>query len=188
MQEKKKLRKALMEKRNQIPKDDKEEKERRLVQALSKSPLVKEAQEVLFYMAFGSEPDLYPLAKELLDQGKTLYLPRVDKENKCIIPIPARQLDRLEKSAYGIWEPALADYQEKALKKIDLAIISGIAYDQAGYRLGYGAAYYDYLLPRLDKAVRVGVCFKEVFLDRLPRQAHDQPMDYVLVENIWHIP
>lgn len=186
MEEKKTLREIFKTRRNQITTSDKLNKEQKIISSLQKSSLWQQATHIMMYMAFGSEPNLSALADEALIQAKKLYLPVVDKTKQCILPVETTSLKELKLSSFGIQEPNLKNYRKVNLENIELVLISGIAFDHKRYRLGYGAAYYDYFLTKLSKnSVSVGVAFAEQFVEKLPVQTHDIPMQYLLIENQW---
>ena len=51
-----------------------------LCQMIIKTPWFVRAKTVMAYMAMPSEPDLGPVIAEILEQGKTLLLPRCEAE------------------------------------------------------------------------------------------------------------
>jgi len=64
----------------------------------------------------------------------------------------------------------------------DLVLLPLLAFDQAGGRLGYGGGYYDRTLGALgaDHEIRkVGVGFDEQEVEDLPKEGHDQLLDFV---------
>ena len=63
--------------------------------------------------------------------------------------------------------------------EIDLAIVPGMAFDAQGHRLGRGKGYYDKTLCRI-KAPKIGVCFSFQFLEQVPVDELDIPMDEVI--------
>ena len=77
-------------------------------------------------------------------------------------------------------EPQGKDFTE--LEKIDLAIIPGMAFDKEGNRLGRGKGYYDRLLQQLRDCTiyKIGICFDFQFLDHIPTEPHDIPVDEVI--------
>jgi 5-formyltetrahydrofolate cyclo-ligase len=78
---------------------------------------------------------------------------------------------------FGILEPSGSEFNDRA--SIDLIIVPGIAFDQNNYRMGRGRGYYDKLL-ETTKAVRMGVCFNFQYLENIPVEMHDLPMDLVI--------
>ena len=67
---------------------------------------------------------------------------------------------------------------------VGLILVPALAIDpDTGARLGYGAGYYDRLLPRLPGAVLVvGVC-RDADLFPVPTEPHDVAMGAVLTES-----
>jgi hypothetical protein len=56
-------------------------------------------------------------------------------------------------------------------------------WDAQGYRLGYGAGFFDRTLASLTKRpVTIGVSYELARLDTIQPQAWDIPMDYVVTE------
>ena len=57
----------------------------------------------------------------------------------------------------------------------------GLAFDAEGFRLGRGKGHYDRLLPTLrPEAPRWALALGPQWVDALPVEAHDQPLDGIL--------
>ena len=68
---------------------------------------------------------------------------------------------------------------------IDVVVVPGLAFDRAGFRVGYGGGNYDRFLPRLrPDAVRVGFAFGLQLLPagKVPRGPNDEPVHHVVTE------
>jgi len=64
---------------------------------------------------------------------------------------------------------------------IDVVCVPGLAFDKAGYRVGYGKGFYDTYLPRLSpRATTVGVAYDDELLDVIMRDEYDVAVDYVV--------
>ncbi|MEL6127014.1 MAG: 5-formyltetrahydrofolate cyclo-ligase, partial [Pseudomonadota bacterium] len=67
----------------------------------------------------------------------------------------------------------------------DTLIVPLLAFDRAGYRLGYGGGFYDRTLECL-RAMRptraVGFAFAGQEVAAVPREATDQPLDAMVTE------
>ncbi len=63
---------------------------------------------------------------------------------------------------------------------IDLALIPGVAFDKYNYRLGRGLGWYDKLLKQNPHIYKIGICYKEQLIDKLPTEDHDIKMDEVI--------
>jgi 5-formyltetrahydrofolate cyclo-ligase len=60
-----------------------------------------------------------------------------------------------------------------------------LAFDLAGYRLGYGGGFYDRTLTKLRAAGRItaiGFAYEGQLVDAVPRAEYDQPLDAILTE------
>lgn len=68
------------------------------------------------------------------------------------------------------------------VETLDLVIVPGLAFDPAGYRVGYGAGLYDRALPRFPGATTVGIAFDFQLAMELPRGEHDVPVGVVVTE------
>ncbi len=72
-----------------------------------------------------------------------------------------------------------------------MLLVPMLAYDLEGGRLGYGGGYYDRTLEALRAAgpvIAVGIAFAAQRMDNLPRETHDQPLDWIVTESeVWEI-
>lgn len=139
---------------------------------------------VLSYVAFGTEFDTTAFNAALLARGIDLILPRMDRPAKRLALFGVRDpaLD-LVAGVWGILEPDPARCAPAAPSVVDWALIPGLAFDVSGGRLGYGAGFYDRLLPQLPpKTPRVAAAFAGQIVDEVPREAHDLAVDRVVTE------
>ena len=67
-----------------------------------------------------------------------------------------------------------------------ILIVPMLAFDDEGYRLGYGGGFYDRTLAlrraRGPAALAVGVAFAGQRVDRVPRSAEDEGLDWIVTE------
>lgn len=64
---------------------------------------------------------------------------------------------------------------------VDLFIAPGVAFDQAGNRLGRGGGYYDRLLAGVDVPI-IGLAYTCQIVSRLPREKYDIPVSTLIHE------
>ena len=101
--------------------------------------------------------------------------------------LPNGDFDRLTPARFGIPEP---DESCPALAHADLTraliLVPALAFDEAGYRLGWGGGYYDRFLDNLREAdipvATVGLVFSACRAELLPRESHDIPVHTVIDE------
>lgn len=83
----------------------------------------------------------------------------------------------LEKNEYGIDEPVSGELVYP--QDIDLVIIPLLAFDEEGYRVGYGKGYYDrFLLDCRADVIKVGLSFFDPMQKVDDRNEYDIPLDY----------
>lgn len=111
--------------------------------------------------------------------GKRVVFPRVQGPEMQFFEVAGHE--ELQAGNFGILEPQGA--QPVPIAELDLLVVPGVAFDQAGHRLGYGKGYYDRLLPqRSPHCCMVGFCFEFQLVASLPAEAHDIRMDLLVTE------
>ena len=176
-EEKTALRREWKARRNGISK--KEEKSRKIAENLLSLPAMEQAKMVFLYLSVGSEAETITLAKELLFKGKRIAVPVCDRKTHTMAAAEITDVAQVTVGAYGLSEPK----EKKIISKeeIDLILVPGLAFDKAGYRLGYGGGYYDRYLDGFA-GISIGLCFEECLTDRLPQGKYDKPVDLVITE------
>jgi 5-formyltetrahydrofolate cyclo-ligase len=133
---------------------------------------------VSLYWPFRGEPDLRGWAAAVGARGATCALPVVVEKNAPLI----FRLWRIgEPLALGFWNiPFPANSPELAP---DVVIAPVVGFDQKGYRLGYGGAFYDRTLAVLTKKPRVfGIGYSQAAIATIYPLPHDIPMDVIVTE------
>lgn len=135
------------------------------------------------YAAIKGEADPFPLMATLSSQGHPLCLPRV--EDKELTFRSWKPGEPLISGAMNVPEPAASAKERRP----DLLLVPLLAFDSDGYRLGYGAGYYDRYLSehRRKRSIRaIGIAYAGQHVDKLPREPHDEPLDAVVTEErVW---
>lgn len=138
----------------------------------------QEASTLLLYYPLSDEVDVRPLIREAFEEGKRVLLPVVKGEELVLHLYEGES--SLREGAFGIMEPQGPLFATEYYDEIDVAIIPGMAFDGAGHRLGRGKGFYDRLLPKLESAKLVGVCWPFQLLDEVPAEPHDIPVEEVI--------
>lgn len=137
------------------------------------------------YAGFGSELQTGEFLRSVLEQGKTLVLPRVNRHERRLDLYEIQDLEcDLKPGTWGILEPDLRACPEVAPDAIDFVLVPGIAFDPEGGRLGYGGGYYDKLLgegfPTLPPLV--AGAFEVQMVEAIPLQEHDVRVGRIVTE------
>ncbi len=115
--------------------------------------------------------------------GKEWHFPRCATGRKLIVHrLLSESFDGWTRSRFGVDEPP-ADSPEVAPEDLDLVVVPALAFDERGYRIGYGGGYYDRFLPRLrPDCVTVGVTLDALVVPALPAEPHDVPVQIIVTE------
>ncbi len=171
------IRRELLNRRLSLPSERKEEYDSRIRDLLKSLPEYRRAKRILLYCSVKGEPDLTPLFVELIDEGRSLILPRVKGESLELVE--AREISCLKNGTFNIPEPDSGVITDP--ESVELAVVPGVVFDREGYRIGFGRGYYDRLLERV-RAPKVGVAYSFQVLDVVPRDSWDVPVDMVVTE------
>ena len=134
---------------------------------------------VAAYWRIRDELDCQPILVKLMDSNQTVVLPVVLGPEQPLDLRIWEQGASLYESGFGTLAPSeLAPKAEP-----DVVIMPLLGFDARGTRLGYGGGYYDRTLAAMAKKPRlVGLAFAAQELDRIPREAHDVPLDAIVTE------
>lgn len=179
-QEKAQLRKEIWVELAKLTPEEREGSDEKLFDRFLSLPEVQKAKTIFAFWGIpGKEPNTAKLIACLLKQGKTVGLPRM---------LPGRQMEvrkydpaiPMVQAAFGIEEPST---QCELLNKedIDLVLTPAVAYDQRGYRMGFGGGYYDRWLEYFTGST-VGLCRECVLQKEVPVEPHDARVDAVVTE------
>lgn len=178
-EQKEAIRRATIERRKDLSRQEIIEESARIKELLFGTEEFQEASIVMFYASFGSEVETYKMIEESLALGKKVYLPIAIKEKRTLEAALVANLSELKKGAYGILEPEKANIVSP--NYLDLVIVPGVAFDIKGYRLGYGAGYYDNFLIKLQKnATTIGLAFELQILESIPHEKFDVRVDKII--------
>jgi 5-formyltetrahydrofolate cyclo-ligase len=131
------------------------------------------------YHAHQSEADPARLLLALAHAGAPIAFPRIVRPGAALEFHLVPEGEILQPGAYGIHEPL--DHWPRV--RPDILLVPLLAYDDHGYRLGYGGGYYDRTLAALPQARAVGIAYAGQRVDFLPHDAHDCRLDAILTEN-----
>jgi 5-formyltetrahydrofolate cyclo-ligase len=176
------LRKEMIARRDALPAEERARSARAFVEKIAALPQYGAAKSVLATMAIGSEWDTRLLIDHARARGKSIVLPRISAPPRRLELYAVEDFDRdLVPGVWNIPEPDPSRCPRRDFAAVDFALVPALAVDRQGYRLGYGAGYFDKLLAgRHDRPYCVTALPAQFILDHLPREAHDIPVDLVL--------
>ncbi len=122
------------------------------------------------------EIDIRPLLTALHVRGHPILLPETPPRGRPLL--------------FRRWEPGAAMVAERfgTLRPAgprgmpEVLLVPLLAFDRAGYRLGYGGGYYDRTLAALTGALAIGCAFAAQEVEAVPVGPHDVRLDAVATE------
>jgi 5-formyltetrahydrofolate cyclo-ligase len=133
------------------------------------------------FMPLKSEINPIPLMRKLAGLGAALALPVVQGRGQPLVMRAYAFGDALAAGQWGIREP-----KPEAPEVVpDIMIVPLLAFDRAGHRVGYGAAYYDMTINALrarKPITAIGIAFAAQEIDAVPATPRDARLDLVLTE------
>ena len=162
-----------------------------IFQTLFASPLWQRASLICTYLPIRGELNTHPILSQASSEGKAVALPVTvtgAAEGRMVFrPLMGLELCELKTGRFGIPEPP-DTHPDLTLQDFAgaLILVPGLAFDDKGFRIGYGGGYYDRLLAELKSAsvpvTTVGLAYAVCRPHSLPREAHDIPPDYIIDE------
>lgn len=179
LEEKAALRRQVREQAAQIPEGVRNAQDNALFKTFLGLEPVKNGKTVLVYWGVEPEPQTTGLISALLAYGKQVALPvcRADGTMEARL----YRGGRLVRNRYGIPEPG-EDCPTVAREALDVILVPALCYDRNGFRLGRGKGYYDRFLAGYT-GVTVGMCYRELVQEAVPREEHDLPVKILLAVN-----
>ena len=154
-----------------------------ITQKLLETPEYAEAATVLTYVSVSSEVSTRMFIEGALRDGKKVAVPRC-LPGHCLEFVAITSLDQLIAAPFGLLEPpkelpALTEEQMDA----SICIVPALLVDIKGYRLGYGAGFYDRFLSTYP-GKKICLAYQQNLRQTmLPHTAFDVAVDMVITES-----
>jgi len=174
---KKALRKELLEKRNTLSEEEKENKSNEIAKRILEIPQVKQAKMIALYLTKGSEVNTRKLIKTLIKKNVEILVP-VTKGEEEIKFCKFTSFEELTTGRFGILEPKT---MIEPSREPEVVIVPGVGFDLDLHRLGYGKGYYDRYFKKV-KTFKIGIGYELQLVEKIPRHEHDQRLDLTVTE------
>lgn len=146
----------------------------------------RNAKLILAYVTYRNELDTKPLIEKAWKDGKRVAVPVCDKGVLKFYEIDS--LEGMRIGSRGVLEPDQASCVEISEEDYvgSICLVPGLVFDSQGYRVGYGAGYYDNFLADYP-GLKVGlVRALRISGNPLPHDDHDVPVDVLVSDGaVW---
>ncbi len=184
------LRQNLKQRRAAVSPRHRAQAGRRAWQHLRHWPPLQRARTVACYIAMPGEFPTETILEGLLEQGKRVYVPIVDRyHHRKMVFQRYKSGAPMRQNRYGISEPVIRSREQLSAARLDLVIMPLLGFDHCGRRIGMGGGYYDTSLAfrlerwRVKKTKLLGLAFDVQHCHQLERKPWDVPLDAVLTES-----
>jgi 5-formyltetrahydrofolate cyclo-ligase len=175
------MRRRFRSRRSALPSAAVTQRSARICARLAELPEMALARAVALFWPIEQrkEVDLRPLDALLRERGVLVAYPAIDAASDAMRFVAASEGELAERGK-GFLEPAP---EAPTLDALDVIVVPGLVFDGCGYRIGYGAGYYDRTLPDYaPPALTVGVAFEFQMAPDLPHDERDVPVQLVVSE------
>lgn len=181
--EKQRLREERLASREALSEQERSVLDDRITQKLLATSEYAEATTVLTYVSVLSEVSTRMFIECALRDGKTVAVPRC-LPGHCLEFVAIASLEQLVAAPFNLLEPvkelpALTEDQ----KNNSICIVPALLVDAKGYRLGYGAGFYDRFLSTYP-GKKICLAYQQsLSRTTLPHTAFDIGVDLVITES-----
>jgi 5-formyltetrahydrofolate cyclo-ligase len=193
--EKRALRRAMAERRQQLPVAESQRLSRLAAARLTGVPAfgAPATRTIGGFLSIRGEADPAPALAEARARGATVVFPRVETTPPRLRFHRADGVADLVPGPFGLLQPA-PSCPELPVETIDFLLVPGLAFDLGGRRLGYGGGYYDEAAARLravdsgspglpgGRGLLVGFGYDFQIVPRCPAGPGDVLIDWVVTD------
>lgn len=135
---------------------------------------------IVVYVELAGELPLGEVVERARSDGKSVLWPRLRPDGGLDFA-PCERIEELVAGRYGVREPPRATPAVTPGPDV-LLLVPGLAFDEAGGRLGRGGGAWDRALGETRGAIAFGVGYEFQVVSAVPREAHDRSVDTLLTE------
>lgn len=174
------MRKILLEKRRNIPKEKKAKYDKVISETIINSDYFKKAEQVLVFASTDEEFDTRYIIERCRFEHKRVFYPLCLDLDGNMEFLKVDSVGDLEIGSYKLLEPkkTCKKYREK---ENDLVIVPALSVDRNKNRIGYGKGYYDRFLKDFN-GVSICPCYSEMYSESLPADEYDIKVSYVATD------
>lgn len=181
--DKKQVRQMMKAQRAKLSRDQVLASSRIIWNEIYQMPAFESATTILLYSSIGNEVNTVEFATQALATGKRVAYPVTDTRNNTMefhMVSDLSELMLVKSGSFSLLEPQLNPSTKVTPDANTLMIVPGLAFDQEGYRTGYGGGFYDKYISKHPSLTTLGVCYDFQIVAHIPRNAYDQAVELVV--------
>ncbi|MBM7646367.1 5-formyltetrahydrofolate cyclo-ligase [Scopulibacillus daqui] len=120
-----------------------------------------------------------PIIEAAWQEGKIVVVPKCLPRSKQMVFRQITSYDQLETVYYGLLEPIEDKTAAVRKEKLNLVVVPGLVFDQAGYRIGFGGGYYDRFLEGYNGNT-ISLALDVQIKENIPKEPHDMPVQKIV--------
>jgi len=181
--QKKQIRESILANRNALTPQEIKDAEGLIINNLLQLEHFLAAKDIFCYLSFRSEVPTEAIINYCNRHHKNVYIPVCITETKEMVISLYDQEVQLITSKYGVLEPSKDTIKLADRNNLDTVIVPGAVFDRRGYRIGYGAGYYDKFFSHSSKQYyKIALAYSFQVIDEVPRDDYDVPVDCIVTE------
>jgi 5-formyltetrahydrofolate cyclo-ligase len=178
------LRKRMRSLRKALPASACAERSARIVERLAHLEPLAQARAVCLFWPIEDrhEVDLRDLDARLRARGVRIAYPGIDPDTGAMTFRFVADAAAMVEQGFGFREPS-PEAPEAPATGLDVIVVPALAIDPRGHRIGYGAGYYDRVLPHFaPPAITVAVAFDFQLVAETPNSPLDVPVGWIATD------
>lgn len=177
--EKRALRAELRQRRRTRTTTDRDTDTAALTATLQRFVEERQVRSIALYLSAPDEPDVRPFLSWAHERGVRVLLPITREDGLLDWAVGDGSAE--QQGLHGMPEVVGEVLSPLALGDVDAILAPAAAVGHDGCRMGWGRGYYDKTLGSMANRPPVyAVIFDAEYLDEVPREAHDEPVDGII--------
>lgn len=173
------IRKEMKKRRQLMSKELYENNSSIICERIKQLSCIDEAEVIYLYATANNEVNLDELINYFLRRDKVIAMPRVYGDDMIFHRISS--LSDLETGYFDIREPKKDCPIEAGVQKA-VMLVPGVAFNEKGFRIGYGKGFYDRYLKMSNSIYTVGVAYEFQLEFEWKPEEFDVPLDLIITE------
>lgn len=167
--------------RKSLDSEHKKELDLKIITNILSLDEIKKSETVLSYVSTQAEIETDYFLNKMLMQNKCVAVPKCVENTRNMNFYKINSLSDTFKQSFGVREPN-ESCQKLTHFENSVCVIPALMFDKEGFRLGYGKGYYDRFLSDY-KGIKIGICYQNCLVDKLPHGFFDIAADIIVTEN-----